>query len=148
VSDPTRDWVIRYLRRLPPELRTAPNDPKLVAAAKQARGNGWDPEPLAAAVARRDYTGILHAALTATQRLDELGCIPPPPRDHRPVRGGRCPVCPAWVNCEDHAQTIPAQWTRERLALLRDLSRIPLADLGEDAREQLMADLIRAQKGH
>lgn len=68
-----------YLRHLPAELRTAPDDPKLAKAAAQARSNGWDAIALATAVASKDYTGKLHPPLMATQRLDEIGCIPPPP---------------------------------------------------------------------
>jgi hypothetical protein len=74
-----RAWVVAFLRHLPAELRTAPDDPKLVQAAAQARGNGWDAVTLATAVAARDYRGALHPSLMAVQRLQEVGCIPPPP---------------------------------------------------------------------
>jgi hypothetical protein len=55
-------------------------------------------------------------------------------------------VCPPEAHCEDPAVVIPPQWTRERLALLRDLFSIPPADMDEDTRGQLMADLIATQK--
>jgi hypothetical protein len=75
-----RAWVVSFLRHLPAELRTSPDDPKLVAAAAQARANGWDAVVLATAVAARDYGGTtLHPSLMAIQRLHELGSIPPPP---------------------------------------------------------------------
>lgn len=75
-----RAWAVSYLRHLPAELRTSPDDPKLTAAVAQARGNGWDAIALATAVASRDWTGTLHPSLMATQRLHELGAIPPPPK--------------------------------------------------------------------
>ena len=74
-----RAWIVAYLRHLPAELRTSPDDPKLAAAAVQARANGWEAAVLARAVAARDWTGALHPSLMATARLSELGCIPPPP---------------------------------------------------------------------
>ena len=80
-----RAWIVSFTRHLPAELRTSIDDPKLIAAAVQARANGWDATTLATAVAARDYQGTLHPSLMATQRLHELGCIPPPPSTERPV---------------------------------------------------------------
>lgn len=136
--DRDRAWCVAFLRHLPPELRTAPDDPRLVAAAAQARGNGWEAVTLATAVAARDYTGALHPSLLATQRLHELGCIPPPPapterRDWGTDRESHCgrPSCDCthdggcfkgWVDAPGTATTIPCRNCRPVLHLrLRDI---------------------------
>ena len=76
--DLDRDWCVAFLRRLPAELRTGDKDPLLVKAARQARKNGWDAATLAAAVAGKDYSGVLNPPLLAVNRLEELGQVPPP----------------------------------------------------------------------
>lgn len=73
------DWIHDYLTALPPELRTGPQDSKLLEAAGIAIRNGWPAAGIAAAVADKRYDGALYPSLIGIQRLAEIGATRPRP---------------------------------------------------------------------
>lgn len=137
-------WRDAYMTSLPPNLRPNVGDYRAQAAMRQAYEHGWAAAQVAALVAGCNYSRALNPPLMAIIQLERIGSYPPGRNPTAPPR--TCPVCPPWANCDDPAVVIPPEWTLERLALIRQLRGIPTSELDEDAREQLMADLIRTQK--
>ncbi len=136
-SDRKRRWLADYLDALPDHLRTTPQDPKLLDAARVAYGNGWSPRRIATAVAMRSYDGVLFPSKIAIGRLAEIGATAP----RIPSNARRCGC--GDPDCATRA-TLPEQWVRDRWALIRELHRTP--GMGEDEREHCMATLIAAQQ--
>lgn len=151
-------WERIYRDALPPQLKPLRGSERVTLAAYDALRNGWAPRAMAALVARHNYAGAQSPPAVALSRMEDFAARQYAD-DRRPTpahaRNSGCVVCPTHVYCPDPLTAakvatgegiIPADWSRERWALIQELNRIPVADMGEAERAEHMRYLIADQK--